>query len=545
MRRRSRPIVVSLLSSPPRIVRALLLTVTAVAPLALILTSGFVELVSVVVLAIVLGLTAFLTYGRLLKGANSRGYEIIEQDHEWDLARPDGSLAIHRKKLRLRYLNQAMSVVDFAWGDGNLFEEYSCDPGRVVDRFTADGQLWVLISLGGLRQPGQEETLTFQRAISDGFLGMSEWIEADLLEAKRVSLKVVFPQGRSPESVEVVRRGHTLLGRPIERLEALPPSELEEVAERQVLSIESRSSASSRTLKIRWTWPAISVFLSHPRGDAALAEQFASYLRDQSLTVHMTPKDREERLVPGTTSDTAATVLIVGQEPISDRIRSEWSAALESVWDPQPRPVVALLAPAAEMPAPLLPLPAFRLSANRDEWPETFERLRKALWVPERLVLDADIKPDRQRDRKPIRETLEEARQGAERSKAFEHDLVERRRHLEEELSLAEAEGDVEKVRQTAYSLGITLSHLGEPAKAGEMIHHAIELTEREFGSAHPMVADGTYNLALASASMGDTEVAVEMLGRAVELGESALGPEHPKVRVYRSALEQQRASAG
>jgi hypothetical protein len=524
----------------PRATRAVFTGLIAIPPLALFLTSGTLEFAAVVAVAAGLGVGALVTYDRLLKGGNSRGYEVLDQEHEWDLVRPDGSLAIHRKHLRVRYLNQAISVVDFAWGEGNLFEEYSCDPGRVVDRFVARGQLWVLISLGGLRQRGEEEDLTFRRAIGDGFLNPVEWVELGPLEGRRVSLKVVFPKERPPEQVEIVRTRRSLLGRQTEHREALPTSALEEVSQRRVVSIKTGSYSPDAALKVKWTWPAIGVFVSHSKDHAQLAERLISQMEDRGLTVHTTAEVWGGRGVAPSTAGAAATVLIVGRESPDDQIRSEWSAALEEAWSPEPRPVAVLLDVGADMPAPLRALPGFRLPSDSEDWPVAFERLRNAIWSPATLLEEADVKPDRERDRQPVQKALDQSLSEAEAPPvALEGELRQRRESLERELASAESLGDEDAIRQIAYALGLVLSRLGEPAIASGLLERAIELTEKEFGSSHPAVADGTYNLALANASMGDTKIAVSQLRRAIELGESALGPDHPKVRVYRSALAQ------
>src|SRR5258708_3564090 len=94
----------------PAAARGFIAALVLVVPLALLLTGGTLELLLVLVSTAVLGASALFAYSRLLKGGNSRGYEILAQEHEWDLMRADGSLAIHRKQLKVRYLNQVMSV---------------------------------------------------------------------------------------------------------------------------------------------------------------------------------------------------------------------------------------------------------------------------------------------------------------------------------------------------------------------------------------------------------------------------------------------------
>jgi hypothetical protein len=536
--RSGRPLLESLLTNP-RLARAIFVAFFAIAPLALLFTSGTLTTVAVILAVAALALAALAAFDRLLQGGNSRGYELLAQEHEWDLVRPDGSLAVHRKRLRVRYLNQAISVVDFAWGDGNLFAEYSCDPGRVVDQFAANGQLWVLISLGGLRRRGEEETLTFNRAIGDGFLNTTEWIEADSLEGRRVSLRIVFPKNRPPERVEITRRRPALLRRRAEHREVLPGSALEQVSERRVLDVDARSSSPEATLQVSWTWPSIGVFISCSDEDADLAEELAASLQDHGLTVKVSAdRDGEGGQAHGV-AGASAIVLIAGHGPAGERRRSEWSAALDEAWSPDPLPVAVLLVAGAKLPASLRALPGFSLPPERAQWPATFERLRKAMWPPEALIREADIKPQREIDRPPVGETLARSEEDPTAQRAeLARDLAQRRESLEAELARARRAEDLDAARQSSYSLAITLSHLGELERAAEMFRLAISLTESEFGESHQAVADGTYNLALAYAKMGRASEAVELLERAIALGESSLGTEHPKVRVYRAALD-------
>jgi tetratricopeptide (TPR) repeat protein len=525
----------SLLAAPGA-TRAALSALFALAPIALLLTAGALQTALVLTAAALLVLAALLAFDRLLKDSHSRGYEILEQDHEWDLTRPDGSLAIHRKRLRLRYLNQTISIVDFAWGDGNLFAEYSCEPGRIVDRFLADHQLWVLISLGGVRRRGQEEEFTFRRAITDGFLTQTEWIEANSLEGGRASLKLVFPKHRPPESVSVVRRRDSLLPWRRERFEQLPASALEEVAERRVLNVRTGSFSGETALQVKWTWPPIGVFISSSHRDEELAHALASYLGEHGITSQATDLDATRAAAQPITG-AAAVVLIVGSEPADDQLRSEWSTALEEASGPEPRPVAVLLPAGAKMPASLRTLPAFCLERDPERCTATFERLRDVLWQPAALLREADIRPDRRSDHPPARALAEVPDEGEIRS--LEKELESRREELEADLRAAEQVGDLDARRRSAYALGIALSHLGEPARASEMLRLAIGLTEAELGQSHPAVADGKYNLAAAYERLGRWDEAVDLIEQAIRLGRSSLGEEHPKVRAYQAALEQ------
>jgi hypothetical protein len=523
----------------PIATRVLLLAVTVIPILAVLIAGGLLRTVAVLVSAALLGSGVLIAFNGLLQSSRSRGYEILDQEHEWDFVRPDGSLVIHRKRLRVRYLNQAISIVDYAWGQGNLYAEYSCSPGRVVDRLAVDGQLWVLISLGGVRQRGQEEVLEFRRAVTDGFLSSQEWVELKGLEARRVSLKVVFPRERPPEQVQIVRRRESLLGRARERRETVLPDALEETSERKVATVEERIPSLKGSLSLRWDWPPIAIFISHAQAEAGTAKSLAAHLRSFGLVVRTTAETGDvggSRVAAAhPLSDARAAILVAGNEAPSEQIRSEWSAALENAWGPEPRPVAVLLLAGAKMPAPLRSMPGFRLPESPEDWAATFEHLRTAIWSPTELIRASDFKPSSQ-ERPPVRAALEQGLRDLPVQPEPEK-LMKRRRLLEAELAAAQDVGDETAIRRGSYALGLTLAHLGEPLRAREMLERSIELTERQFGSTHPDVADASYNLALTLASLGETEDAAMLLRRAIEVGQAALGPDHPKVRVYRSAL--------
>lgn len=527
----------------PAVASAAILGIAALPIVAVLLFGGATQIVLVAVGAGLLGVGALVAYGRLLTTSRSRGYEILGQEHEWDLVRPDGSFVIHRKQLHVRYLNRAISVVDFAWGDGNLFAEYSCRPGRVVDRFIVNDQLWVLISLGGLRQRGEVETLEFKRAITDGFVGQTEWVQLQELEG-RVSIRLVFPKERGPEGVEIIRRGRSRFGRITERRTAVAPAQLDSVSERQVLTVKHQRPSRNTSLVVRWKWHPLGVFISHAMPDALVASRLASYLREHGLTVHTTAAGLEDNATRVTArssvGDATATVLIVGHDSPTDQIRSEWSAALERAWEAEPVPAAVLMAHGAHMPPALRVLPGFQLPSNADEWIYTFDRLRQAMWSPASLVAEGDVKPDRDRNREPVQRAIkQQLRQvaGEPALSRLDSDLEQDRDSFERALASAEQAGDEADIRHTSYALGLALTQLGRPMAAREHLQRAIELTEREFGETHPMVADATYNLALTYANSGDSATAVALLQRAIKVGETVLGPNDPKVRVYRVAL--------
>jgi tetratricopeptide (TPR) repeat protein len=510
------------------------------AVLATLLSGDSAERFGIVAAVLILAAVAFLSYSRLRRSSRSRGYEVLEQHHEFDIARPDGSLVIHRKRLRLRYLNEVISIVDYAWGDGDLFARYSCSPGRVVDRFVSEGELWVLISLGAPRKRGDEEEITLQRTIKDGFMGAQEWVDVEALESRRITVSVVFPPGRPPLRAKFTRRAGDLFRRPSERDQPLVADEV--VGERHYVKAEVRNPPREARFRLGWEWSAVQAFISHAPPDAKLADDLAAYLREYGVSVTTADDARREgRSRRRIIREAAAVIVVVGGRERADEVRAEWSAALENAYGSKPRPVALLLTRSLdEAPAALRLLPAFQVPPDPGERKELFERLRGALWSPERLAIEADAGPARpsSRSRKNVDRSIDEAGGQAPLEQRLGKDLHE----FEAAVARADEMGDVPATADAAYDLGLALSRIGDYPRAIRELERAMRLAEEVPGGARFTPADVRYNLAEAYARQGEAKLAEKLAEEATKLGSSELGPYDPKVRVYRALLEDLKA---
>ncbi len=87
-------------------------------------------------------------------------YEILDYDSTLELMDPKGEIAVFKKRQRVKFLQDSIiAFEDYAWGDGEIFSEYKCSPGKVVDRHQ-EGDRWnVLISLRETKSAGDIEVL--------------------------------------------------------------------------------------------------------------------------------------------------------------------------------------------------------------------------------------------------------------------------------------------------------------------------------------------------------------------------------------------------
>ncbi len=102
-------------------------------------------------------------------------YEILDYDATLEIRDAKGKKAILTRREVIRFLqDNVVAVHDHAWGDGELFAKYQCQPGVPVD-FYEDGSKWnVLISLRETRDRGDVVELWIERMTKDGLLEKQE-----------------------------------------------------------------------------------------------------------------------------------------------------------------------------------------------------------------------------------------------------------------------------------------------------------------------------------------------------------------------------------
>ena len=92
------------------------------------------ETAAAIVAASLLAVLAALVVISWITAARYDGpYEVLSEEHSWDLQDPDGSTAVATKRLDVRFNYRTLVIADSAWGDSpRLFTNYRCAPGEHV-----------------------------------------------------------------------------------------------------------------------------------------------------------------------------------------------------------------------------------------------------------------------------------------------------------------------------------------------------------------------------------------------------------------------------
>ena len=141
-------------------------------------------------------------------------------EHEVNLEVKDagGKKAIYEKVQQVRYLqNYVSAFTDQAWGDGEILLNYRCSPGKAVDRYRAGHKTIVLISLRGIRNRGDRDTVHIQWDMNNAFqMETEEWTTSISHRTRKLKIRVLFPEKRPPLKMYIIetnRKRHVQLGK--------------------------------------------------------------------------------------------------------------------------------------------------------------------------------------------------------------------------------------------------------------------------------------------------------------------------------------------
>src|ERR1700752_2585592 len=108
-------------------------------------------------------------------------YEILDYDSTLDLVDPKGKTAIFKRRQRVKFLqDHILAFQDYAWGDGEIFGDYKCSPGVIVDRYREGNQWNILISLRETKSAGEVIDFYTERTIKEGFTKDEEWWQVEI-----------------------------------------------------------------------------------------------------------------------------------------------------------------------------------------------------------------------------------------------------------------------------------------------------------------------------------------------------------------------------
>lgn len=186
----------------------------------------------------------------LKKKTVSGPYEVLEYDAILDLPDPKGRLALFKKRLRVKFLQDyIIAFQDHAWGDGDLLADYNCSPGVEVDHYP-EGDRWnILISLRETKSRGDIQEFYIERKILLGFTKREEWWQIEMQhETRWLKLSIVFPEERHCKRAVLVERNRNFTT-------VLDPTCFVVMPDgREVLSWESKHPRRYETYTIKWHW---------------------------------------------------------------------------------------------------------------------------------------------------------------------------------------------------------------------------------------------------------------------------------------------------
>lgn len=177
-------------------------------------------------------------------------YDILSYEAHLEIADPQGEWATltRREVIRFRQDN-VVAIHDHAWGDGELFAKYRCQPGLPVDIYQDGSKYNVLISLRETKNRGDVVDLWVERGIRNGLRKEHEWFETEIDHwTKELDLAIVFPRGRP------CRRA-TLSRRSTEETSLLLPEHFAHLPDgRQKLTYNTARPKLHDRYTIKWIW---------------------------------------------------------------------------------------------------------------------------------------------------------------------------------------------------------------------------------------------------------------------------------------------------
>ncbi len=177
-------------------------------------------------------------------------YESLRYESELELVDGKGAKAVFRKFQKVRFCqDNIIAYHDLAWGDGNIFADYQCSPGKAVDHYREGNIYHILISLRETKNRGDVEEFYIKRTIRNGFRRKREYYQNRVNHPMRYfSTAVIFPVERPPRQVAIIERNRN---RTIE----LGPEHIQLLPDgRQKVIWETSHPRLYETYSIRWDW---------------------------------------------------------------------------------------------------------------------------------------------------------------------------------------------------------------------------------------------------------------------------------------------------
>ncbi|MFW6116385.1 MAG: hypothetical protein ACOC6F_01540 [bacterium] len=177
-------------------------------------------------------------------------YEILDYDSTLEILDSKGKKAVLTRREVIRFLqNNVVAIHDHAWGDGDIFADYRCQPGVPVDFYEDGSKHNILISLRETKDRGDVIDLWVERVINNGLIKDHEWLETEIDHwMKHLTLSIIFPRDRPCRRATLSRRS---TGKTIE----LPQKHFALMPDgRHKLTWETNSPKLHDRYTIKWTW---------------------------------------------------------------------------------------------------------------------------------------------------------------------------------------------------------------------------------------------------------------------------------------------------
>jgi hypothetical protein len=191
-----------------------------------------------------LGVISFFT-----KDRHQGTYEILDYETTLELNQ-SGATTHFFKRQKVRFLqDNILSFQDYLWGDGEIFANYQCSPGIVVDKYRVGDRWHILISLRESKSKGDVEEFLIQARFDDSYRLHKEWQQIELRHhTKRLKTNIIFPKKRHcKDAVIQLRRQHRSIKLDHSNFGVLPDG-------RQLLTWNDTNIHPLEVITIHWTW---------------------------------------------------------------------------------------------------------------------------------------------------------------------------------------------------------------------------------------------------------------------------------------------------
>ena len=189
--------------------------------------------------------------GRLLQGFASEGiYEVLDYECKLELKDHGGRDATIKKREKIRYLQDYVTTYqDQAWGDGEIFLNYTCFPGFPVDEYRLGANTFKLISLRNSRNKGDLDEFNIEWSMRNGFLKSTGfWSTSINHKTSNARVKLVFPKDRPPLNVSVRERN-------LQRTRVLEPESWHTLPDgRRMILWENANPRLYEDYILKWGW---------------------------------------------------------------------------------------------------------------------------------------------------------------------------------------------------------------------------------------------------------------------------------------------------